>query len=66
MVNLYLNSDDFDAYLELYDPNGQLIASNDDWDGLNSKITWTLTANGIYTVVAKSWATMAAGNTGSR
>ena len=54
VVNLYLNSDDFDAYLELYDPNGQLIASNDDWDGLNSKITWTLTANGIYTVVAQS------------
>ena len=54
VVNLYLNSDDFDAYLELYDPNGQLIASNDDSDGLNSKITWTLTANGIYTVVAQS------------
>jgi hypothetical protein len=39
----------FDPYLYLYDPDGQLVAQDDDGDGnLNSKIVYTPTVNGLF------------------
>jgi hypothetical protein len=40
-VQITLESDDFDTYLELYDDDGNLLDSNDDFDGTNSQITYT-------------------------
>ena len=56
-VYLYLESEDFDTYLELYNPSGTLIQSADGgWYDDNSYIGRNLTATGTYTVVVKSWA----------
>jgi hypothetical protein len=53
---------EFDTYLELYDEDGQLVAENDDFDGLNSQIgPLDLPADGTYTIVARSFS----GDTGS-
>ena len=41
--------DDGDTYIELYNSNWQLLASNDDMeDDLNSAITYTLQSGNIY------------------
>jgi len=45
-----------DTYLYLLDPNDQVVAQNDDYDGLNSRITnVTLSASGDYTIIATSF-----------
>ena len=55
-VDLYLESDAFDAYLELYDSNGNLVTSDDDgWYDSHAYIGISLTAIGDYTVVVKSF-----------
>ena len=56
-VNLHLESEDFDTYLELYNPGGGLYLYNDDgWYDTNSKITVaSLPATGDWTVVVKSY-----------
>ena len=44
----------YDAFLTLYGPNGSVVASNDDGDGgLNSRITFTATTAGRYTIEAR-------------
>ncbi|MBL8146741.1 MAG: PPC domain-containing protein, partial [Anaerolineae bacterium] len=55
-VTIRLESDDFDSYLRLNDPNSVEIAYNDDGAGnLNSLIgPITLNDSGIYTIVASS------------
>jgi hypothetical protein len=45
-----------DTVVELYDPQGSLVAWNDDANGLESRIEWTAPANGAYRVVVRSWA----------
>ncbi|HSH75603.1 MAG TPA: hypothetical protein VLA09_07980, partial [Longimicrobiales bacterium] len=52
-VRIDLTSDAFDAYLELRDASGVILASNDDWGSLDSRIVRTLAA-GSYTIVARS------------
>lgn len=53
----------FDTYLELNDPNGRLIASDDDGgDGLNSRITINLTQAGTYTIVARGYSSRPTGS----
>lgn len=55
-ITIRLNSDDFDAYLQLYAPNGDLFAENDDHlSSTNSQITITLTTDGIYRVVVSAY-----------
>lgn len=73
--SIYLNSGDtvtidhqstaFDAYLSIFDPNGNWLVSNDDSPSggtLNSQITYTATMAGTYGVEATS---LSAGRTGA-
>ncbi|RMG78430.1 MAG: hypothetical protein D6712_21465, partial [Chloroflexi bacterium] len=54
-ITITLTSDDFDAYLQLFDENGNLIAEDDDGaTRLNSRINITLEADGVYEIVAAS------------
>ncbi len=53
-VDIYLSSDDFDGYLELWGPSGWLDTSDDDgWDG-NEHINITLGEDGYYTIIVRS------------
>jgi hypothetical protein len=55
-VVLEMRSADFDAFLELRDPDGGLVAENDDGgEGTDALITATLPRNGRYRVVARSF-----------
>ncbi len=57
IVTIALNSRDFDAFLELYGPGGQMIAQDDDGgSGLNSLIrAFRLNSNGVHTIRARSF-----------
>jgi len=44
-----------DTYLFLYGPDGNRVAENDDYQGLNSQISTTLDENGEYTIIATSF-----------
>lgn len=49
-----------DTYLYLLDPDDQVVAQNDDYNGLNSRITnATLSKEGDYTIVATSFSASA-------
>lgn len=50
---ILLNSTAFDPLLELYAPDGGLVADNDDANGRNAQITTTLPADGAYTIVVR-------------
>ncbi|MGD1864299.1 MAG: PPC domain-containing protein [Phormidesmis sp.] len=56
-VTIFLESNDFDPYLILLDPNGQRIGENDDISrtNRNSRLIVTLPATGTYTAVANSY-----------
>ncbi len=54
---IQLKSGDFDAYLVVLDPKGKILAQNDDDPAggtLDSRIDYTPTADGVYTVIATS------------
>lgn len=53
-VVIQLRSDDFDAYLSLLDSTGKELANNDDEDGTDSQITFTLPSSGEYFIMANS------------
>lgn len=44
-----------DPYLEVYDAFGNLVASNDDADGLDSQLTFSPDSTGTYYLVASSY-----------
>lgn len=56
-VTISMESSEFDTYLLLVDPNGQLVDQNDDGSegSTNSQLVVTLPANGIYTVIANAY-----------
>lgn len=56
-VTVTMESSEFDTYLLLIDPDGQLVDQNDDGSesSTNSQITATLPADGTYTVVANAY-----------
>ena len=56
-VTISLESDDFDPYLILLDPNGQRIGENDDVSrtNRNSRLVMPLPVTGTYTAVANSY-----------
>lgn len=54
-VTIDMQSDEGDTYLFLYDPAGNRVAENDDFDGLNSQISTTFESDGEYTIVATSF-----------
>jgi hypothetical protein len=61
-VQLNLNSTAFDAYLQVVNANtGQVIAYNDDFNGLNSQLTFTTQAGIDYIVRATSYGSSAIG-----
>ncbi|WP_256296101.1 PPC domain-containing protein [Haloarchaeobius salinus] len=54
-VNISMSSDD-DTYLYLLGPDGQVVAQNDDYNGLDSRISsFTLSETGEYTIIATSF-----------
>lgn len=55
-VRIEMTSDDFDAYLELFDANHVSLAENDDGgDGTNSRLTYTLPTTGAYFIEARAF-----------
>jgi hypothetical protein len=42
----------FDAHLYLFDDNAKLVAQNDDFQGLDSRIRYTAPRGGTYTILA--------------
>lgn len=56
VLEILLESDAFDAYLELYDSEDTLLAFNDNIDGetTNSQISHTLLADGVYYIIVKT------------
>jgi Mg-chelatase subunit ChlD len=55
-ATISLSSADFDAYLYLFGPAGNVVASDDDsGGGTNSRIQITLPSSGLYTVWATSY-----------
>ena len=58
-VNIAMESSD-DTYLYLLDPNDNVVAQNDDYEGLDSQISaFTLSASGDYTIIATSFSSSA-------
>jgi len=56
-VRIDQESDEIDAYLYLFSPDGSVITQNDDGgDDLNARITRQLSA-GLYVIGATSWGT---------
>ncbi|MFE4104898.1 PPC domain-containing protein [Almyronema epifaneia] len=56
-LTITLESVDFDAYLMVYDAQGQRIAQNDDISPVNrnAAVTVTVPADGIYRIVANAY-----------
>ncbi len=58
-----MESTDFDTYLLLFDPAGNLLAEDDDaGGGTNSRITFTAATSGTYVVYANSYGPDASGS----
>lgn len=56
VLSILMTSDDFDTVLTLLGPDGAEVASNDDFGGtLNSRIVYSASASGDYTVITKSF-----------
>ena len=53
-VTVEMTSED-DTYLILLGPDGTVIAENDDYQGLDSRIQTTLPSDGEYTIIATSF-----------
>lgn len=50
-----VTSSDFDTVITVVDDQNQVIASNDDWNGRNSQVIFTLPRTGKYTVRVSSF-----------
>ena len=55
--NIYLESDEFDAFVALIDANGNIVDQNDDisQEDSNSRIRVTLPEDGIYNVIVNTY-----------
>jgi len=63
LVLIDLTSNEFDTYLYLYDPDGNLVAENDDYDGTSrSLISYKLPSGGTYTIEVTSYSESETGN----
>lgn len=55
-VVITMTSDEFDTYLGLLGPSGEVVAENDDSNGTtDSEIVVTLPTSGTYTVIANAY-----------
>lgn len=61
-VTVDLSSDDFDTYLMIRTPSGEQIDIDDTGDSLNSRFERVLEEDGLYTIVATSYAPAATGS----
>ncbi len=62
LIVITMDSNDFDTFLDLQQ-NGQSIASNDDYNGLNSQIgPFALPEDGAYTIIARPLSETATGS----
>jgi protocatechuate 3,4-dioxygenase beta subunit len=63
-VTIELSSSSFDAYAVLLDPNNKPVADNDDVteSNTNSRLTFTLTSSGTWTVIANTLKAGASGD----
>ncbi len=50
-VSITVESDSFDTRLYINDPDGEAFLENDDYDGSNSRIDFTVEESGVYTLV---------------
>lgn len=55
VATITMNSDRGDTFLYLYGPDGNIVAQNDDYNGLDSQIRTPLEENGEYTIIATSF-----------
>jgi len=54
-ITILMTSEDFDTYLELYDPSGDMLATDDDSAGdLDSLITFTIQSDGRFVIMARA------------
>jgi hypothetical protein len=53
-VTVDMSSSAFDTYLFLLDPGANVVATNDDFSGTNSRITFTLGTTGTWSIGANS------------
>jgi len=53
-VTIDMTSED-DTYLILLGPDGTIVAENDDYDSLDSRVEASLPSDGTYTIVATSF-----------
>ena len=63
-ITITLESEDFDTFLAIVDPEGNTISQNDDMNGetTNSMIELTLPKDGVYQVIVNSYDTEGKGN----
>lgn len=63
-LTITLESDDFDSYLAVQDPQGQIIAENDDFSegNSNSGLTVVLPEDGVYRLIVNSYDPKGRGN----
>jgi hypothetical protein len=62
IINIALESADFDPYLRVYDPRNRLIAEiDDDGNSLNSRLTLELPRSGRYRFVVQGYSSEDAG-----
>jgi len=55
-ITIDLESSEFDTYLAIISPSGELLAENDDTDGsTNSSISITLSETGTFTIVVNGY-----------
>ncbi len=54
-LTIIAQSDAFDTVIQLFAPNGELLAENDDFDHTNSQIDTTLSQDGVYQVVVSAF-----------
>lgn len=54
-VTIVAESSSFDTIAQLFTLDGELLAENDDFDGTNSQIDFTLPEDGVYQVVVSSF-----------
>lgn len=58
VINMEKITDGFDPYLTLKDPNGQVVAVDDDsGSGRNARISITVGSSGRYQILASGWST---------
>lgn len=61
-VTVMLASDEFDTYVLLLNADGEILAQNDDGEGTNASLKFTLPETGSYTVWANAHEPEAAGS----